>query len=139
MRRSIPPRLRAPMLIFAGGAVIAAVATGANGWGALLYLAPFIVIATIGYYVWGGRDTDAAALLRNQADERQAYRRLKIQALVGRVTSGAAAVAYLAAFAAKVTLWPFAIFLAIPCVTLLAGWAIYRDGAPDSSSGMGRA
>ncbi len=141
MMRSIPPRLRAPLMMLAGGTVSTAVAVAAYGWGTVPYLVPVVVIVTVGYYIWGGRDSDVAAIIRYQPDERQAYRRLKIQALVGRVTSGAAAVAYLAAFAARTTLWPFAIFLAVPFAALLAGWVIYRDvtGAPDSSSGMGHA
>ena len=60
-----------------------------------------------------------------------------MQALVGRVMSGGAAVAYLVAFAAKTTLWPFAIFLALMVVALLAGWVITRErgDARDDSPG----
>jgi hypothetical protein len=50
-----------------------------------------------------------------------------MQALVGRVTTGAAAVAFLVAFAVKTTLWPSFIFLTTPAVTFLAGWMIYRE------------
>jgi hypothetical protein len=57
--------------------------------------------------VLAGRDSDFAAMLREQAGERQAERRLKLQALVGRVTALAASAAFLAAIAAKATLWPF--------------------------------
>jgi hypothetical protein len=49
--------------------------------------------------------------------------------------SGGASVACLAAYAAKATLWPFAIFLALFVVALLAGWMIYcerGDGRDDS-------
>jgi hypothetical protein len=46
-----------------------------------------------------------------------------------------AAVAYLAAFAAKSTLWPFAVFLALFVVALLAGWVIYRE--PGGGQGEG--
>ncbi len=91
------------------------------------YLVPFILAAAAGYYAWAGRDTDMAAVIRHQADERQAYRQLEMQALVGKVMSVAAVVAYLAAFAVKATLWPFAIFVALPGLTLFAGWVIYRE------------
>jgi L-alanine-DL-glutamate epimerase-like enolase superfamily enzyme len=127
MLRSVPPRLRAPVNMLVGGAVIDAVAVAAWGWGSLVSLGPITVAAAVGYYVLARRDSDFAAMLRDQADERQAYRRLKIQALVGRLTSGAAAVAYLVAAVAKATLWPFAIFLAITGVAFLAGWLIYRE------------
>jgi predicted membrane-bound spermidine synthase len=135
MMRSIPPRLRVLVRTLAGSAVVAVVAVAAYGWGSLLRLGPVIVVGVVGYYVWSGRDSDSAAMLRRQVDERQAYRQLKIQALVGRVMSASAAVAYLAAFAAKATLWPFVIFLALFVVALLAGWVIYRergDGQDDS-------
>ncbi len=127
MMSSIPPRLRASVYMLAGGAVIAAVAVAAYGWGSLLFLGPATLAAAAGYYVLAGRDSDFAAMLREQADERQAYRRLKIQALVGRVTTVAATVAFLAAIAARATLWPFYIFIIVPGVTFPIGWLIYRE------------
>jgi hypothetical protein len=127
MMRSIPPRLRAPLTMLVGGTVIDAVMVAAYGWGALISLGPLTLAAAAGYYVLTGRDIDFAAMLRRQDDERQAYRRLKIQALVGRITTLAAAIALLAAIAAKITLWPFYVFLTVPGITFLAGWAIYRE------------
>jgi hypothetical protein len=127
MMRSIPPRLRAPLTMLVGGTVIDAVMVAADGWGALISLGPLTLAAAAGYYVLTGRDIDFAAMLRRQDDERQAYRRLKIQALVGRITTLAAAIALLAAIAAKITLWPFYVFLTVPGITFLAGWAIYRE------------
>jgi hypothetical protein len=135
MMRSIPPRLRAPLMMLAFGAVFGAVAVVTYGWGSLLRLGPVIAAGPVVYFVWAGRDSDFAAMLRHQVDERQAYRGLKIQALVGRVMSSGASIAYLAAWAAKATLWPFAIFLALFAVALIAGWVIYRergDGRDDS-------
>ena len=135
MMRSIPPRARTPLLGLACGAVFAAVAVAAYGWGSLLHLGPVIILGPTLYYVWGGRNSDAAAMIRYQTDERQAYRQLKIQATVGRVMSGGASIAFLAAWAAKATLWPFEIFLAIFAVALIAGWVITRergDGRDDS-------
>jgi hypothetical protein len=127
MISSIPPRLRAPLYMLVGGGVIDVIAGAAWGWGSLVFLAPLTLAAVVGYYVLAGRETDFSAMLRDQADERQVYRRLKIQALVGRVTTLAAVIAYLAAALAKATLWPFAIFVAVPGVTFLLGWMIYRE------------
>jgi hypothetical protein len=135
MMNSIPPRLRTPVMMLVFGAVFAALAVAAYGWGSLLHLGPIIVAGPAVYYVWGGRDSDSAAMIRRQVDERQAYRGLKIQAVVGRVMSIGACVAFLAAWAAKATLWPFEIFLALFAVGLLAGWVITRergDGRDDS-------
>jgi hypothetical protein len=136
MMRSIPPRLRAPLMMLVFGAVFAAAAVAGYGWRSLLHLGPVIIAGPVVYYVWGGRNSDSAAMIRQQLDERQAYRRLKIQAVVGRVMSIGASVAFLAAWAAKATLWPFEIFLALFVAGLLAGWVITRehgDGRDDSS------
>ena len=127
MLRSVPPRLRAPVIMLTGGGVITVVAGVAWGWSSLLPVGGLTIIAAIGYYFVTGRDSDFAAMLRDQADERQAYRRLQMQALVGRVTTLAASIAYLAAAVAKAPLWPFAIFVAIPGVTFLVGWLVYRE------------
>jgi hypothetical protein len=135
MMRSIPPRLRAPLMMIVFGAVFGAVAVVGYGWGSLLHLGPVIIAGPVVYYVWGGRNSDSAAMVRQQLDERQAYRGLKIQAVVGRVMSSGASVAFLAAWAARATLWPFEIFLALFFVGLLAGWGITRergDGRDDS-------
>lgn len=135
MMRSIPPRLRAPLMMLVFGAVFAAAAVAGYGWGSLLHLGPVIIAGPVVYYVWGGRNSDSAAMIRQQPDERQAYRGLKIQAVVGRVMSMGASIAFLAAWAAKATLWPFEIFLALFFVALLAGWVITRergDGRDDS-------
>jgi hypothetical protein len=127
------------MLVF--GAVFAAAAVAGYGWRSLLHLGPVILAGPAVYYVWGGRNSDSAAMIRQQPDERQAYRALKIQAVVGRVMSTGTSVAFLAAWAAKATLWPFEIFLALFVVALLAGWVITRErgdgrddrpGSPDS-------
>ena len=135
MMRSIPPRLRAPLMMLVFGAVFAVIAVTSYGWGSLLHLGPVIIAGPAVYYVWGGRNSDSAAMIRQQLDERQAYRALKIQAVVGRVMSIGVSIAFLAAWAAKATLWPFEIFLALFVVALVAGWVITRehgDGRDDS-------
>jgi hypothetical protein len=140
MNRSIRPRLQTPLKMIAGGLVATAIAVAVYGWVAWAVLAPIALIAAAGYYMWGGRDSDVGALIGHKADERQATLQLKMQALAGKVMSVAAVVAYFVAFAAKATLWPFAIFIALPAVTLFAGWVIYHDhrGDQDTDSHPGR-
>jgi hypothetical protein len=58
-----------------------------------------------------------------------------MQPLVRKVMSVAVVVAYLVAFAAKATLWPFGILLALPVLTLFAGWVIYHDHGGDQDAG----
>jgi hypothetical protein len=128
MNRNIPARLRAPIRVLVVGAVITAVLIATRGWVVPVYgvFIPFVVLVAAGYYVWGGRDNDSAATLRREVDERQQYRRLKVQALVGRVMSLAAAIAYLVAVGMHATLWPFAIAIAVPVATAVVGWLIYQ-------------
>jgi hypothetical protein len=130
--------LRAPLIMLTGGAVICAVAVSAAGWGSLLSIGPVTIAAALGSYVLAGRDSDFAAMLREQADERQAERRLKIQALVRRVTALAASAAFLAAIAAIATLWPFYIFITVPAVTFAAGWLICREHPGGGEQRAGR-
>lgn len=137
MKRSVPPRLRAPLSILAGGAVIAAVVPPTHGWKPLLGLGLFTVLCAAGWYLAGGRDSDFGALMGDKADERQAYRRLKVQALVGIVMSVAVGVAYLAALAAKATIWPLGILIFVPGVTFIVGWAIYREPGGGRDEGPG--
>ncbi len=42
MMRSIPPRLRTPLMMLVFGAVFAAAAVAGYGWGSLLHLGPVI-------------------------------------------------------------------------------------------------
>jgi hypothetical protein len=136
MKRLVPPRLRAPLSMLAGGAVIAAVALpghGSHGWKSLLGLGLFTIVLAAGWYLAGGRDSDFGALMRDKADERQEYRRLKAQALVGVVMSGAAGIACVAAMAANATLWPFVILAFVPGVTFFVGWVIYREPGGSAS------
>jgi hypothetical protein len=125
--RPVPPRLRAPLSILAGGAVIAAVVPRAHGWKSLLGLGLLTAVYAAGWYLAGGRDSDFGALMGGQVDERQAYRRLKAQALVGIVMSGMAGAVCLAAMAARAMTWPFEIIAFVPGVTFFVGWAIYRE------------
>jgi hypothetical protein len=65
------------------GAFAAADAVG-QGWGAAVPLAVAAISMAIVYYVWGGRDSDFAALLvGGRADERQALVRTRARAAGG--------------------------------------------------------
>ncbi len=51
--------------------------------------------------------------------------------------SAGACVAFLAAWAARATLWPFEIFLALFVVALVAGWVITRERGDGRDDGPG--
>jgi hypothetical protein len=100
-----------------------------HGWASVAYVVPIPVVVVIALYISGGRDNDMGAAIRYKLDERQAYERLKVQALVGRVLSLAVAVAYLVASAAKVALWPWAILLGLMVISFLVGRLVYGEHA----------
>lgn len=129
MSVQIPARLRAPLLIVVAGLVVGGVDVARYGWaaGPVVVLAAVVVGVPVVLYRWGARDTDGGAAIRRQLDERQAYQRLRVQALVGRVMTLAAAGAFLGAVSAKATLWPFAVALALPVLSALVGRAYYGD------------
>jgi hypothetical protein len=127
MMKFLPPRLRTPVRMLVGGSVITVIGVIINGWVAAAFLIPFVVIFTVWYYVLGGGDSDLAAVVLGQGDERQAYRRLRMQALMGRVLSLAVGVISIVAVAVKATLWPVLLLVGLLPVTLLAGWVLYRE------------
>ena len=127
MTKHVSPRLRAPLKILTAGAVLGAATVAVRGWATVpvLILAATVLVAAVGYYVWGGRDGDMASVIRHDTDERQDQRRLRAQALVGRVMTLAAAIAYALAVALHAPLWPFAAALALPLLTHAAAWRAY--------------
>jgi hypothetical protein len=127
MLTSLPPRLRAPAIMALGGAVVLVVGGAIHGWSEIPDVAPVVIVLVVGYWLWARRDSDYAAVMRREPDERQADIQLKVQALVGQVMSLAAFVAYLVASAAHLTMWPFIVLVCLPAATFLTGWRIYRD------------
>jgi hypothetical protein len=119
--------------------VVAVVLEGVTrGWSGLIHpqIPGAIALAlVIGFYLWGRRDTDMGAAIRRQLDERQAYARLRVQALVGRVLSAAVAVAFVVASATKAMLWPWAVLLGLEAVAFFAGWLMYSERGGDRDDG----
>jgi hypothetical protein len=141
MRRSIPPRLRAPALLAVAVVVAVALEGATRGWSSLIH-APgplgIAAVVVVGFAWWARRsDTDMGAVIRREPDERQAYVRLRVQALVGRALSMAVAVGYIVASATKVTLWPWAALLGLVVVSFVTGWLVYGDrGGGQDNGGM---
>ncbi len=96
-------RLRAPLVFIALSAVPVWVGGSVHGWRSVPDMIP-VLIALAALSIVGS--TDAGAVVRRQADERQADRRLRVQALVGRALSVSVAVAYGIAVARGAALCP---------------------------------
>jgi hypothetical protein len=137
MRRSLPPRWRALVLLLVAALGAVAIGGATHGWRSVLYVLPIPLAILAFVYIMAGRDSDYGAALRLERDERQAVLRLKMQALVGRVLSLAVAVAYVVAVAAKAMLWPWAVLLGVMVISFIAGQLIYgerRGGIGDDAT-----
>lgn len=138
MKHSMSPRLRAPAMLTVGALIVLTIGGATRGWSSLAYVAPIPIVAVIALYVWGGRDSDAGALVRRQLDERQAHQRLQVQALVGRALSLGVAVSYTIAVATKAQLWPWAALLGLMAISFVLGRLLYGEhathGSDDGSS-----
>jgi hypothetical protein len=127
MKRSIPPRLRAGAILVIGAVIVLVIGGATHGWATVGDIAPIPIAIVVAFYLLSGRDSDTGALIRREIDERQAYQRLQVQALVGRVLAAAVAVAYIAASASKVALWPWAVLLGLMALSFLGGRLLYGE------------
>src|ERR1700722_9109472 len=121
MMKFLPPRLRMPVQMLVVGGVGTVIGVIVWGWVAAVTILPFTLIVAAWYYVLGGTDGDVAAMVLGRGDERQAYRRLRMQALMGQVMSVAVGVTFIVAVATKTTLWPFAVLVPLPVLSWSAG------------------
>jgi len=126
MKSANPGRLAAPAIMIIGGTGLAAAVAVGQGWEAAVPAEALAVVAAIGYYVWGGRDSDFGAMIGRRVDERQSLLRMRAQSLALLAGTIAALVGYMVAVALKDPVWPFALILGIEAVTFIAGLTIYR-------------
>jgi hypothetical protein len=134
MRRSLPPRWRAPAVLLVAALVALVIGGAIHGWVTVLYVLPIPLAVGTFLFLMSGRDSDYGALLRRQLDERQVLKRLKVQALVGRVLSLAVVISYGVSIAAKSARWPWAILVGLMAISFIAGLLFYResDAGPDA-------
>jgi hypothetical protein len=125
MRNSRSLRLRAPTVMIVGGTGLTVGVAVGQGWVAAIPEAVLTIAAAIGYYIWGGRDSDVGAMIGSRVDERQNLIRTQAQALAGVVGAVTAVVGTIVAAALKDPIWPFALFAGIGAATFVVGLAIY--------------
>jgi hypothetical protein len=118
-------RLAAPTMMIIAGAGLTAATAAAQGWEAAIPIAALAVIAAVGYYVWGGRDSDLGAMLGSRVDERQILIRARAQSLAGVAGAAAGLVGYTVAVALRDPVWPFVLILGVEAIAFIAGLAIY--------------
>jgi hypothetical protein len=97
-----------------------------SGWLAALAVETVTIVATVGYYLWGARESDFGALIGSRPDERQASVGLRASALAGVVMSYVAVIGFVIETARGGDVWPFALFCGASAVTFLAGVVLFR-------------
>jgi hypothetical protein len=115
--------------MLAGGTVINVAVVIGNGWRwrdePLLVL--MTILAAIGYYVWGGRDSDTGAMYGGREDERQRLIHTQAAAFSGWVVCQALLAGFVVALALGKPTWPFAIFLGVGVISFIGATAFYRS------------
>lgn len=116
------PRLRAPVMMLAAGAVLAVAAGIGQGWGAAIAVAVVTIAAAVFYYGAGGRDSDYGALIGDRADERQALIKTRAEALSGTAICAAAVIGAIVALALRGpdhwgSYWPFVLVVVVGTVS----------------------
>jgi hypothetical protein len=123
-------RLAAPAIMIIGGTGLAGAVAAGQGWEAAVPAEALAVVAAIGYYIWGGRDSDFGAMIGSRVDERQSLLRMRAQSLGGVAAGLASLIGYMVAVALKDPVWPFLLVLGAGVIGFIAGLAIY--GARDA-------
>jgi MFS family permease len=123
-------RLVAPATTIIFGAGLAAALAAAQGWEDAIPVAVIAVAGAVGYYVWGGLDSDTGAMLGQRVDERQSLLRMRAQALAAVAVAVTGVVGYIVAVALKDPVWPFVLFLGVEVVVFIAGLVIYGARRP---------
>lgn len=120
-------RLTAPVMMIIGGAGFTAATAAAYGWVAAIPVAVIAVVAAVGYYLWGARDSDTGAMFGQRADERQSLTRTRAQALALVAGACAGVVGYMVAIALRDPVWPFALIFGVQVIAFIVGLAIYGE------------
>ena len=118
-------RLAAPAIMIIGGTGLAGAVVASQGWEAAVPAEALAVVAAIGYYLWGGRDSDFGAMIGSRVDERQSLLRMRAQSLGGAAAGLAGLIGYMVAVALKDPVWPFLLVLGAGAIGFIAGLAIY--------------
>ena len=104
-----------------------------QGWEAAVPAEALAVVAAIGYYVWGGRDSDFGAMIGRRVDERQSLLRMRAQSFGRPGRRPPLLIGYIVAVALKDPVWPFVLILGVQAIGFITGLAIY--GAQQRSLG----
>jgi hypothetical protein len=120
------PRLLVPVTMAILGTAIAIATWIGDGWSGALGVEIVTVVATISYFVLGGRDSDFGALFGSRADERQISIGMRAQMLSANVLAVLAIGGVIVSMAMGELVWPFLLFAVVGGLTYFIGIVIYQ-------------
>jgi hypothetical protein len=129
-------RVQVPAAMLILGTGLAAAVLVGQGWHNATLVEVVAVIAAVGYFLLGGRNTDVGAIYGSSGDERQQLVRLRAQALTGVVTVLAGVIGFMVQIARRAPTWPFGVVVGVAVASFVVGLTIYRVhdnflGSPD--------
>jgi hypothetical protein len=126
MIKTMDRRLLVPATMGIGGSAIAIATWIGQGFGGALGIEFITVVATLGYFVLGSRDTDFGAIFGSRPDERQANIDLRATAFTGLALTLLAIGGVIVTTAMGKLVWPFMLFAVVGGVAYVGGLLIFR-------------
>jgi hypothetical protein len=126
MIKTMDRRLLVPATMAIGGSAIAVATWIGQGFGGAVAIEIFTVVATVGYFVLGGRDSDFGAIFGSRPDERQANIDLRATAFTGMTLILLAIGGVIVSTAMGKLVWPFMLFAVVGGLTYVVGLLIFR-------------
>jgi hypothetical protein len=97
-----------------------------SGWKSAVGIEIVTVVATVAYFMLGGRDSDFGALFGSRADERQISISMRATVLAANVLALLAIGGVVVSMAMGALVWPFLLFAVVGGITYFLGLLIYR-------------
>lgn len=126
MIKTMRPRLQVPATMAVLGTAIAIGSWVGSGWKSAVGIEIVTVVATVAYFMLGGRDSDFGALFGSRADERQISISMRATVLAANVLALLAIGGVVVSMAMGALVWPFLLFAVVGGITYFLGLLIYR-------------
>jgi len=126
MIKTMHPCLQVPATMAVLGTAIAIGSWIGSGWKSAVGIEIVTVVATVGYFMLGGRDSDFGALFGSRPDERQISISTRATVLTANVIALLAIGGVIVSMAMGALVWPFLLFGVVGGITYVLGLLIYR-------------
>jgi hypothetical protein len=126
MIKTMDRRFLVPATMAIGGSALAIATWIGQGVGGAVAIEITTAVATVGYFVLGGRDSDFGAIFGSRPDERQANIDLRATAFTGMALILLAIGGVIVTTAMGRLVWPFMLFAVVGGVAYVVGLLIFR-------------